>query len=114
MIPSFYDATEVLNLYEENFRMAFTIEHFVNRKRKDDPRFVKWNVRFFGLKNGERFEKWLPYHKCTEADYAEFNPLNSKDQSTYDAMVADEDRGFFCIDWSDEMKIYGRESASDY
>ena len=29
-------------------------------------------------------------------------------------MTTNENRGFFCIDWTDEMKIYGRESASDY
>ena len=94
--------------------MAFTIEGYAVRERKDDPRFVKWNVRFFGVRNGEAFEEWLPYHKCTEADYAEFSPLDPKSQTTYDSMVADEDRGFFCIDWNDEMKIYGRESASEY
>ena len=29
-------------------------------------------------------------------------------------MVNDENRGFFCMDFNDDFKIYGRESASDY
>ena len=58
--------------------MAFTIEDYVKRERKDDPAYVKWAVRFFGKKNGERFEKWLPFHKCTAEDYSEFYPLDPK------------------------------------
>ena len=55
VIPDYYGADEIVNLHEINFRFAFTVEGFVKRVRKDDPRFVKWNVRFYGFRNGEPF-----------------------------------------------------------
>ena len=79
-MPDFFGAEDILNMNDPdiNFRMAFTIESYNDKKRKDDPRFVKWNVRFYGVKNGEAYETWIPYHKCTEEDYAQFNPLDPK------------------------------------
>ena len=78
VLPSFFGAEDILNLYEVNFRMAFTIEGYVVRERKNDPRYVKWLVRFYGIKNGQPFNEWIDYHECTEEDYSEFSPLDSK------------------------------------
>ena len=62
-----------------NFKVAFTIEGIsddVATERKDDPRYVKQYVRYFGLdKNGVYNQRLIPFHTCTEADYELFNPL---------------------------------------
>ena len=43
----------VVNLNEQKFRFAFSIEDFIVPKRlKNDPRYVKWIVRLFGRKQG--------------------------------------------------------------
>ena len=41
-IPAHYSALDEVQLDDINFRLAFTIEGFLERKRKDDPRYVKW------------------------------------------------------------------------
>ena len=43
----------VLNLNEQKFRFAFSIEDFIEPKQlKNDPDYVKWIVRSFGRKEG--------------------------------------------------------------
>ena len=44
---------EVINLNDINFKIAVTIEDYNSpRKRKDDPRYVKWMFRLHGHRNG--------------------------------------------------------------
>ena len=53
--------------------MAFTVEGYLDRIAKTDPKYVKWFVRLVGTTDGEDFEKVLPYHKCTDEDWKDFN-----------------------------------------
>ena len=58
------------DLNDINFRIAFTVEDYQSPHRlKDDERFVRWVFRLYGKKDNVAFEKNLPYHKCTTADY---------------------------------------------
>ena len=67
-----------VSLNEKNMRFAFAIEDFlVPKQLKNDPDYVKWVVRLFGRKDGKYFQKQLPYHICTEEDYADFYPIDS-------------------------------------
>ena len=50
--------------------MAWSVEGNLDKKNKNDSRYVKWMVRFYGKENGVKFEKFVPFHKCTEEDYA--------------------------------------------
>ena len=59
-----------IDLYDIDFRMAFAFEGYRYKKLKNDPRFVKWIIRFHGKRDGVEFERILPHHECTEADYA--------------------------------------------
>ena len=58
-MSSYYKDTKdgfAINLNEQKFRFAFTVEDFNTPKSlKNDPDFVKWVVRLFGRKNGEPF-----------------------------------------------------------
>ena len=65
-----------LNLNKRKFRFAITIESFLSPiQQKSDPRYVKYMFRKYGLQKGEAFQQILPYHKCTDEDYAEFYPV---------------------------------------
>ena len=70
MVPGYYSPIDMINLNEINFRMAFTIEGYLERKRKDDPKYVKLLGRLYGEKEGEYFQRMLEYHECTEEDFA--------------------------------------------
>ena len=50
--------------------MAWSVEGVLDKKNKDDPKYVKWIVRLIGKENGTWYEKILPHYKCTEDDYA--------------------------------------------
>lgn len=65
-----FDQSEILNLEEINFRVAFTIEGYHSREMKNDPRYVKYLVRIFGRHEGKEYERLLNFHKCTESDWA--------------------------------------------
>ena len=52
-----YDYREKLDLNEANFRIAFTVEGYLDRMMKNDPQYVKYLVRFYGRKNGKNFEE---------------------------------------------------------
>ena len=55
-IPSYYNSTEPFMLNEANFRMAFSVEGYLDQELKDDPEYVKWFVRVFGKNNSEEYE----------------------------------------------------------
>ena len=57
------------------FRAAFAFESYHPEKLLESPKFVKNIVRRVIVKDYVRTEILVPFHKCTEADYAEFNPI---------------------------------------
>mmetsp|Transcript_31255 Transcript_31255/g.38632 ORF Transcript_31255/g.38632 Transcript_31255/m.38632 type:complete len:140 (-) Transcript_31255:1447-1866(-) len=102
------------NLLDNGFRIAFGIEGFLDKELRDDPRFVKWIVRYFGIdKNGAEYEKLLPFHKCEKADYEKFQAPGQDQQYLFEKFVSGE-RSLFCLDWDelgDELEIWGVEVA---
>ena len=66
-----------LNINDRNLRFAFAFEGYLDRKIKNDPRYVKWIFRQSYKKDNKWSERILPYHECTEQDYAEFYPIQS-------------------------------------
>ena len=105
----------MVDMKDINFRAAFSVENYFDRRMIDDPRYVKTLMRLIGTKGGELYEKILPHHKCTEADYAEFDPVNTQSKDQLRAMQADENRGFYCPDeWNDDMFVGGRDVGDEY
>ena len=49
---NFFDYNTRLDLNEINFKMAFSIEGYLDKEVKNDPRYVKYIVRLTGFKNG--------------------------------------------------------------
>ena len=69
-----FDNTEVVSLTDIGFKIAFSIEGYLDQQMKDDPRYIKYLVRSYGKRDSVPFEKIHSIHKCTDADYAEFPP----------------------------------------
>ena len=110
----FYNFEEVLSLKEINFKIAFSVEGYLEREVKDDPRYVKYLVRTFGKKDGKEFEQILPYHKCTEEDWDTFQP---PDKGSFDSIVEirrNPKRGMFCLDKDVDIRIYGNERNENF
>lgn len=111
-----FDSSEIMNLNEEGFRFAFTFEGKLDRERKDDPAYVKYLVRLKGLKNGEKYEKILPYHDCTDSDWQEFAPPSKGASRLFSSINTDPKRGFYCVDWdeNDPLVINGNENELNF
>ena len=59
-----------MNLNERKARFAFSIEDYnAPRRLKNNDTFVKWEIRLFGYKDHEVYERMIPFHRCTDEDY---------------------------------------------
>ena len=108
---------EKANLNDHNFRVAFTVEDYNKpRQIKDSEEYVRWVFRVFGIKDNVMFERLIPYHKCTEEDYEQFNPIERSQKKKLEDIKSDPNRDFFCFDWEDEnpFEIYGSEVEDSY
>ena len=54
-------------------------------------------------------EKILPFHDCTDEDYAQFYPIRADKKDEMDRFRKDPTQGFICLDWddSDPLQLYG-------
>ena len=71
-------------------------------------------VRMAGLgPDGKPFEKTIPYHKCTEEEYAEFYPLVSHRERQF--QLHEVAGGFNCIDWDNDNPylVFGDSTNDD-
>ena len=103
---------EKVNLHEWGFQFAFAIEGYRDEQLKDDPRFVKGFAKMRGKKQGKKFEKIIPYHKCTESDWENFPPPAQSAQSSLESYLEDPDRNLYCLDQEilrEEVTIWGTE-----
>ena len=66
---------------------------------KDDPRYVKILLRYHGVRDGTWYEKLIPHHVCTEADWALFEPVIDEYQGLYDKYQNEPKLYLNCIDW---------------
>ena len=113
---NFYDFNERVNLQDIGFQMAFTVEGYLDKKRKDDPRYVKLLARIYYITDDKEHEKILSLHKCTDKDWSEFpEPARGMGDQVV-AIKNDPDRGMYCLD-KDELEgieIYGDEKNQNY
>ena len=113
-LPEHYSSLDKYYLAENNFKMAFSVEGYLDRENKNDPRYVKWFVRTVSITDGVQSEKVLPYHECTEKDYAEFSPIASKSAPALKEIRENPKRGLYCLDWSEDLYIFGEENNPEY
>ena len=110
-VTEHYDFTDVIDLNEINYRIAFSFVNSFDKKLRDDPRYVKILARSVRRIDGTLSETILGFHKCEEKDWEKFYPVTLKSQALFDKFEKDEDKGFYCLDWEsenpDNLKIYG-------
>ena len=103
LIENAFEPDKKFNLNDMNFRLAFTFEGALDGVRRNDPRYVQQYVRYFGQNiDGERFYRSIPFHDCTEADLAQFNPVAPMDKKRFEGIMKDPKRGMSCIDFEKE------------
>ena len=118
-VSSFEDENEYqsldhqLNLNEKNFRVAFSYKQIkpLTLQSLDDPRYIRRFIRTWSW-NGDTQtmkEKMVPFHDCTDEDYAQFYPIREQDKDIMENYRKDPNKGFICIDWddSDPLQLYG-------
>ena len=69
-------------------------------------------VRFWGNREGDSYEKILPFRKCLPEDWASFPPPAEESEGLFKQYMTDPDRDLFCLDWNgmkNEMEIWGIE-----
>ena len=114
-MPYHFEISETVNLNEIGFRFAFSFKNSKSHALIDDPHYVKWIVRKTGKRNGTDFEEILPFHKCTDADYAEFYPIAKNSQQAIKDIRKDPKKGLFCLDeWTDDLSIGGDEDTPEW
>ena len=97
--PNAINEAEIINIGASDFRFSFGIEIKTGKIFADDPAFIRWRVRHFGRKNGEYFQNFLPFHKCTAEDMDQFYPISDQWARSYTRRL--DDQGIFqsyCID----------------
>ena len=68
-----------------------------------------------GKRNGSKFEEILPFHKCTDADYAGFYPPAKRSQAALKEIRENPKKSLFCLDdWADNLYIGGDESITEW
>lgn len=113
---NFYDYTTQIDLSEIGFKMAFTVEGYLDSKIKDNPKYVKLLARMFYKTDGKQSEKILNMHKCTENDWSQFAEPARGQKDQLDAIKDDPERGMYCfdVDQMKGLKIYGDEKNQNH
>ena len=70
---NYFDSEDKIDFKENDLRMAFIVEGFIDELPRDDPAYIKYLVRIYGKKDGVRYEKILDYHKCSMEELNHFN-----------------------------------------
>ena len=107
----------LVNLSKQNFRIAFTVESFtLDPKQLNDGRYIKYIFRQYGKRNGEYYQRILPYHTCTDEDYNEFYPVKKSSISFLKEIREDPQRGMYCFDWNadEPIELIGDAHDDDY
>ena len=75
---------------------------------------MRYLSRIYGFdKNGELYEKFLPYHVCTKEDFDLFDSPDPNVQIMYDKYYSGEMK-LYCLDWEEtknELKFWGQEKT---
>ena len=57
----------------------------------------------------------LPFHKCTDSDFAGFHPPAKKSQEALKEIREDPKKSLFCLDeWTDDLIIGGEEDNTEW
>lgn len=102
-----------VNLLENNFAVAFGIDHWQDGIR-NDPRYVKWIAVEHMRQDGQHHRIAHQLHACTEKDFDRFYPPS---RDIAEEIIRWKDaKGLFCFDLEQHnIELYGTwRKAMDY
>lgn len=112
--------TELVDLAEFNFKVAFTVEKIESQGHHVsalDPDYVEWAAYFFDTKTENPYNK-VDVHKCTEEDFSEFYPISANHRHNLDNIK--KRNNFYCLSKKDKfgndvnMTLYGNYYSGIY
>ena len=105
---------DFLDLSAGNFRVALSYESYTTKEFKNDPRYIKWIMRVYGVKDGVYYEYAVPHHLCTEKDYEQFFPIAEKNRVSFERIK--NNNAFVCLDFDkvDPVILNGKNTDGDY
>lgn len=89
--------SDKINLDSSGLRIAWHAENF-DRKVLHDPRYVKFVIMLYGIKNGKETAKAVKYHECNEDELRQFATPSKDSVDTLEDMISSESRKLFCLD----------------
>ena len=78
--------------------MAFTFEGYLDKKIKDDPKYVKLLARIVYITDARDHEKIMSLHKCTDKDWSHFADPAIGMEDQFELIKNHPDRGMYCLD----------------
>ena len=114
-IEEYFGVAETVNLNEIEFKFAFSYRNRETHSLVDDPRYVKYIVRKTGIRNGTEYEELLPFHKCTDDDYAGFYPPAKNSVDDVKEIRSDPTKNIFCLDeYPDDLVVGGDKAITEW
>ena len=107
------DSDLKISMTKNNLNFAFSIEGFMDKETKLDPRYVKAYARLYYHKNGKIGERLLKTHKCTQEEFNRFHPPMADSVGLFDIYRTSKTRHLYCIDWDeygDDLEVFGNET----
>ena len=109
-----FPPTETVPVKDLGFKMAFTMQDFLTRELKNDPRYVKWFLMMYGKRNGEWFDEVIPYHECSVQELYDMGPVGENAQPILDVFI-ERELPLFCLDsYPEDMMLGGYRDEDTY
>ena len=91
-------------------------DYYAPRELKNNPEYIKWMIRVYGIKDGVPYNRHITPHPCTDEDYNAFYPVEAASAGYLAELRSDPKRGFMCLDWdlADPFMVYGTENQDNH
>lgn len=104
-----FNAQDVLHLNDIGFKIAFGVSDFLTNEILDDPNHVEWQVKLItGLNQKQLSFEFIPFHKCSKADYDSFYPPAIDSENMF--KIAKNELDLFCLDDDKIIEIRGQDN----
>ena len=85
---NYYSGYDKVKLNDINYRLAFTVESFDDKKIRHDPKYIKYIARIWNEVDGVQTFTNVPLHECTQDDFDEFYPIEPNSEKKFESIRA--------------------------